>query len=211
MIAVKICGITREKDAQAATELGAAALGFIFYPLSPRYIAPEQAAAIAEKLRGRVRMVGVFVNAPPREINAAVRQAGLDYVQLSGSETPEDCLEIEAPIIKSFRVGLDFTPTTTDAFDVHAILLDTYNASLYGGTGDSFDWSRLDRAALHQPLILSGGLRAENILEGIEVIRPQAVDVNSGVEASPGVKDRRKLERLFTLLGETKASEEKIF
>ena len=211
MIAVKICGITRQKDAQLAADLGAAALGFIFYPLSPRYVAPEQAATIAGEMGDRIRTVGVFVNATPREINAVVRKVGLDYVQLSGSESPEECLEIKAPVIKAFRVGLELDPAATAAYDVHAILLDTYNASLYGGTGDTFDWSQLDRDALHQPMILSGGLRADNILEGIEVVRPRAVDVNSGVEASPGLKDRGKLERLFSLLSETRASKDKIF
>ncbi|MEE9284497.1 MAG: phosphoribosylanthranilate isomerase [Dehalococcoidia bacterium] len=211
MIPVKICGITRLEDARLAADLGAAALGFICYPLSPRYVSPENARAIIDELDPSVRKVGVFVDAPPHEINAVARKLGLDMAQLSGSESPEACGQIDVPVIKAFRIGLDFNTAATLPFQVHALLLDSYNANLYGGTGEAFDWSRIDRDAFTRPFILSGGLRAENILDGIEVLHPQAVDVSSGVEATPGVKDPAKLKRLFSLLGDTQDVSERIF
>lgn len=211
MIAVKICGITRVEDAQLASDLGAVALGFICYPLSPRYVTPAKATAIVGELDAGIRKVGVFVNAPPGEINAVVRKVGLDMAQLSGSESPEECQQIDVPVIKAVRVGLDFNPAVAASFDVHAIMVDTYNPSLYGGTGETFDWSRLDRDVFVQPMILSGGLHPENILQGIEALRPDAVDVNSGVETSPGVKDPAKLERLFSVLKPTEASNVHVF
>jgi len=211
MIPVKVCGITRAEDARLAAGLGAAALGFIFYPPSPRYIAPDQARAVADAVGGHIRKVGVFVNAPPEEINAIVDEAGLDLVQLSGNEPPEYCRDIAVPVIKTFHVGADFEPAATHTYDVHAILLDTRQAGSYGGTGRAFEWSLVNRDAFNSPLILSGGLTPENVLDGIEIVRPDAADVNSGVEASPGVKDRAKLERLFDILENTKASDEQVF
>ncbi len=211
MIPVKICGITRREDADLAVKLGAAALGFIFYPLSPRYVAPSQARTIADTVRSHTRLVGVFVNALPKEINAIVDEVGLDLVQLSGDEPPEVCRGVTVPVIKTFHVGVDFDLAAAQSYDVHAFLLDTHQAGSYGGTGRSFDWFLVNRDAFARPLILSGGLTPENILEGIEAIRPHAVDVNSGVEASPGVKDRARMERLFVILQNTEASDEQVF
>ena len=211
MIPVKICGITREEDARLAARLGAAALGFIFYPLSPRYIAPGHAAAIAATLGNRIRKVGVFVDAPPGEINAIAAEVGLDLAQLSGNEPPEVCLSVAVPVIKAFRVGADFDPSATHAYQVHALLLDSHLAGSYGGTGRTFQWYQVNRDAFARPVILSGGLNPENILSGIAALRPHAVDVNSGVEASPGVKDRVKLKRLFSVLSQTRANDEQVF
>ncbi|MFB0515321.1 MAG: phosphoribosylanthranilate isomerase [Candidatus Neomarinimicrobiota bacterium] len=211
MIPVKICGITREKDARLAAQLGAAALGFIFYPLSPRYITPEKARAIAEAVGSHPRKVGVFVNASIEEINHIVVKAGLDLVQLSGNEPPEVCRRVTAPVIKAFRVGTDFQPALAEPYDVHAILLDTHSPGSFGGTGKTFEWSRINRDAFTRPLILSGGLNSRNILRGIEALRPHAVDVNSGVEASPGVKDHVKMNRLFAVLSQTQADDEQVF
>lgn len=211
MIPVKICGITRGEDARLAVKLGAAALGFIFYLPSPRYIAPGRAKTIAGTVGRHIRKVGVFVNSPPEEINTIVDEAGLDLVQLSGDEPPEVCRSVTAPVIKTFHVGADIDPAVTHPYDVHAILLDTRKAGSYGGTGRPFEWSLVNRNAFTSPLILSGGLTPENILDGIEIVRPDAVDVNSGVEASPGVKDRARMERLFAILKDTEGGDEQVF
>ena len=211
MIPVKVCGITRVEDARLAARLGAAALGFIFYPPSPRYIMPGRARAIADTVSGHIRKVGVFVNAPSEEINAIVEEVDLNLVQLSGDEPPEACQGVIVPVIKTFHVGTDFDPAATRPYDVHAILLDTHKAGRYGGTGRAFEWSLANRDAFTRPLILSGGLTPENILDGIEAVQPDAVDVNSGVEASPGVKDRARLECLFNILENTEASDEQVF
>ncbi|UCH62890.1 MAG: phosphoribosylanthranilate isomerase [Fidelibacterota bacterium] len=211
MIPVKICGITRAKDAHLAARLGAAALGFIFFPPSPRYIAPDRARAVADAIDGRIRKVGVFVNMPLEEINAIVDEVGLDLVQLSGDEPPEACQGIAVPVIKTFHVGADFNPATTHPYDVLAVLLDTSQTGSYGGTGRTFEWSQVNRDVFTCPLILSGGLTPENILDGIEIVRPDAVDVNSGVEASPGVKDQARLEHLFDILKNTEAGGEQVF
>jgi len=211
MIPVKVCGITRAEDARLAAGLGAAALGFIFYPPSLRYIAPDQARAVADAVGGHIRKVGVFVNLPLEEVNTIVDEAGLDLVQLSGNEPPEYCRDIAVPVIKTFHVETSFDPAVTHSYDLNAILLDTRQAGSYGGTGRAFEWSLVNRDAFNSPLILSGGLTPENVLDGIEIVRPDAVDVNSGVEASPGVKDRAKLERLFDTLENTEASDEQVF
>ena len=211
MIPVKICGITREEDARLAVKLGAAALGFIFYPLSPRYVAPSQARTIADTVRSHTRLVGVFVNALPKEINAIVDEVGLDLVQLSGDEPPEVCRGVTVPVIKTFHVGADFDPAATHSYDIHAILLDTYQPGSYGGTGRALEWSLVNRDAFARPLILSGGLNPKNILSAIEMLHPQAVDVNSGVESRPGIKDRAKMKRLFAILQNTEASDEQVF
>ena len=211
MIPVKICGITRAEDAHLAAGFGAAALGFIFYPLSPRYIAPDQVRAIIGTVGSNTCKVGVFVNATPDEINAIVEGAGLDLVQLSGDEPPEVCQGISVPVIKTFHVGTSFDPAVTHSYDLRAILLDTRQAGSYGGTGRAFEWSLVSRGAFTRPLILSGGLTPENILDGIKAIHPDAVDVNSGIEASPGLKDRAKLERLFAILRNTEAGDEQVF
>jgi len=203
MIPVKICGITRGEDARLAARLGAAALGFIFYTPSPRYVTPDQAGTIAGTVGSRICKVGVFVNTPCKEINAIIEEVGLNLVQLSGDESPEVCRGVTVPVIKTFHVGPNFDPAATHSYDVHAILLDTRQPGSYGGTGRAFEWSLVNRDAFTRPLVLSGGLTPENIVDGIEAIRPHAVDVNSGVEAGHGVIDRARMERLFAILNET--------
>lgn len=210
MIPVKICGVTRLQDAQLAAELGAAALGFIFYPPSPRYIAPVQARAIADALDRTITKVGVFVNETPDRINNIVSEVGLDLVQLSGHESPVICEQVTVPVIKTFHVGDDFDPTVTHTYPVHAILLDTQGQGS-GGTGRSFAWSQVAIEAVARPLVLSGGLNPDNILAGIDALTPQAVDVNSGVETAPGLKDPIKMERLFSTLSGTQGGDGHIF
>lgn len=211
MIPVKICGLTRRQDAQLAIQLGAAAIGLIFYPPSPRSLTPEDARRMTGGLDREVARVGVFVHEKPERINTIVAEVGLDMVQLSGHESPEDCGRIAVPVIKTFHVGPDFDPSITHSYDVHALLLDTDRKGSYGGTGQTFDWNAISRPALTKPFILSGGLTPENILDGIAALSPQAVDVNSGVESAPGVKDPAKLDRLFKALAAMPEYEEHIF
>ncbi|UCH09765.1 MAG: phosphoribosylanthranilate isomerase [Fidelibacterota bacterium] len=211
MIQVKICGITRLEDAQRAVREGASALGFIFYPFSPRYVTPDQVKALIQSLSSDVKKVGVFVNTTPREVNAIVKRSGLDMAQLSGHEPAEICDEISVPVIKTFQVGADFNPVITRFYDVHAFLLDTLQPDSYGGTGKTFEWSRVSGQIFTKPFILSGGLNPENIQAGIRTLNPHAVDINSGIEARPGVKDPVKLKRLFKILRKTKARDEQVF
>ncbi len=211
MIPVKICGLTNLDDAQLAVRLGAAAVGMIFFEASPRCVTPAQARKITAGLDSAVTMVGIFVNEPPEQVNAVVDQVGLDLVQLSGDESPEDCARITAPVIKTLHVGQDFDAALASDYNVRALLLDTHRRGIYGGTGQAFDWKAIDRGALHRPVILSGGLHAGNILEGIATLAPDAVDVGSGVEAAPGRKDPEKLAALFTALKSTRATDAVVF
>ncbi len=207
MIPVKICGLTIAEDAQLAMRLGAAAVGMIFFEASPRCVTPAQARTIIAGLDSAVTKVGIFVNELPEQVNAVVDQVGLDLVQLSGDESPEDCTRIIAPVIKTLHIAADFDVGRAGQYDVRALLLDTHRRGSYGGTGQAFDWKAIDRGALHRPVILSGGLHAANILEGIATLAPDAVDVGSGVEAAPGRKDPEKLAALFAVLKSTRATD----
>jgi phosphoribosylanthranilate isomerase len=194
---VKVCGITRPEDAELAVELGAWALGFILWPRSPRVADTVVAAGIAAALRRRVELVGVFVNATLEEIAHAADELHLSHVQLHGDEGPAFCAEAGrrtgAKVIKAVRVGsaADFQDLERYHTDFH--LLDTAARGLRGGTGETGDWALAARRRRRIPAILSGGLTAENVAAGIEAVAPWAVDVSSGVEASPGVKDPAKL------------------
>lgn len=199
---VKICGLTREEDAQRAEALGAWALGFIFYPKSKRYIEPAQAARIIAALK--TPAVGVFVNQTGDVVDIA-RLAGLKGIQLHGDETPEHCARVKTNftgfVIKAFR------PENED--DIAAIadykgkidyaLLDAGTGGQYGGTGHTFDWNLAVKAGeTGIPLILAGGLTADNILTANAKVKPFAADLSSGVESAPGIKDKEKLEALFS-------------
>jgi phosphoribosylanthranilate isomerase len=200
---VKICGTTRLEDALAAVGLGVDALGFIFSPKSPRCISRACAQAIIAQLPPLVDRVGVFVDSSIEEI-VACSACGLSLVQLHGKESPEFCRELKRAlpccgIIKAFRVGgesvaTDFAPY---ADYVAAFLLDTYVKGAPGGTGLTFDWSRIAGLQLARPLILAGGLTPENVGKAILEVQPYAVDVNSGVETHPGAKDHRLLEQVM--------------
>ena len=193
MVRVKICGITNGEDACCAVEHGADALGFNFYPPSPRYILPEVAGEIVRRLPPFVTPVGVFVNEEREQIEAVVASAGLRAIQLHGDEPPEACLGHSVPVIRAARVGDRFDPENLKAFPVDTFLLDTAKAGLYGGTGKTFDWGLAREAATCGRIILSGGINPDNVAEAIRAVRPYAVDVNSGVEAEPGRKDPHKL------------------
>jgi phosphoribosylanthranilate isomerase len=197
-VKVKICGIRRLEDALVAVDAGAWALGFIFHRPSPRYIAPEEAAEIIERLPGPVLTVGVFVDYAIDELNEVVRQAGLGAAQLHGAESPAYARQVEAStVIKAFRVGEHFDVASIGSYDHCRILLDTYRADRAGGTGETFDWEIARRVGEKTPVILAGGLDPDNVREAIRIARPVGVDVSSGVETAPGVKSAAAIRRLF--------------
>jgi phosphoribosylanthranilate isomerase len=194
---VKICGITNKDDAFKAIKFGADALGFIFYKKSPRCVSPSRARNIIEVLPPFVSTVGVFVNEKLGALNEITAFCGLTGVQLHGDEDHHFCHRLKrynVRIIKGFRVDNVFDFKVADKFDVDARLFDTYQENQFGGTGKVFNWELLKRADLRGPIILSGGLNADNVVEAIRTIRPYAVDVSSGVESEPGKKDHAKLE-----------------
>ncbi len=206
MIPVKICGITNIEDARSAVNSGANALGFIFYDKSPRYILPETASQIAADLKGQVPFTGVFVDETLDYVHAAKEEMGLNFIQLHGNESPEYCRAVQLPVIKVFRVAPDFDAGIMKYYDVHAFLFDTYEKGKHGGTGDIFNWNLIGDLQTDTPIILSGGLSVENILDAINAVCPLAVDVNSGVESKPGVKDEKKMKALFDILQNTRSS-----
>ncbi|MCE2827497.1 MAG: phosphoribosylanthranilate isomerase [Verrucomicrobium sp.] len=198
---IKICGITREEDARAAIEAGADALGFVFVPGTPRFIEPGRAAEITRGLPPFVSRVGLFVDADPGLIRAAIDGARLDTVQLHGEEPPEvgRSLRQRVRVVQAFRVRgpetLERLPHHRDSSD--AWLLDAYVPGTSGGTGARFDWSlAIEACRLGHPVILAGGLKPDNIAEAVRQVRPYAVDVSSGVELAPGIKDAQKILRL---------------
>jgi phosphoribosylanthranilate isomerase len=212
---VKVCGITRLEDAIAASDLGAAFLGFVFAPSSPRCISAEKAGAIAAALRGyekqkndgaavgarcapaerrATRLVGVFVDQPAAEIRSIVDRVKLDLVQLHGAEPEEMSDELGVPVIKAIRVAGD-APDWSRYAAAEWLLLDTHRAGQHGGTGEAFDWSLVRRGG--RRFFLAGGLRPSNVVEAIAAVAPDAVDVSSGVESSPGIKDHEKLTKFF--------------
>ncbi|MFP4162771.1 MAG: phosphoribosylanthranilate isomerase [Chitinispirillaceae bacterium] len=200
-IRIKICGITRYEDARIAANLGVDALGFIFHPKSPRCISPEAVSEITGKLPPFVSKVGVFVNEEPKRVMEVVRTAGLDTVQLHGDETPEYCGEITVPIIKAFSIDSGSDLSRLCSYNVSGFLLDTWSSDRRGGTGMTFDWAvAVNACTRYRNVILAGGLGPSNILEAIETVRPFAVDVNSGVEISPGVKNPHKMRELLSIV-----------
>jgi phosphoribosylanthranilate isomerase len=203
---VKVCGITRLEDAELASELGAWALGFILWPPSPRAADPGMAAGIARVMRRKVETVGVFVNQPLDEIAGLVDALGLTHVQLHGDEGPSFCSAVAqrtgARVIKAVRVSHASDLRDLERFHTDFHLLDAGAPGQYGGTGRTWDWTLLAQRRSNIPFLLAGGLNAENVAEAIVATRPWGVDVNSGVEASPGIKDHEKLEALFGAVNE---------
>ena len=200
MVKVKICGITTYDDAAMAASLGADALGFIFAPASPRKIEPVTAADIIKRLPPFIKSVGVFVNEDIEKIRNIIACCGLDAVQLHGDETPETCETLMPRTIKAIRVKDDTDISQLEAYrgKVRALLLDTYSEKAAGGTGKIFNWDRaVEIIALGIPVILAGGLTPLNIEEAIKKVRPYGVDLNSGIEKSPGKKDHALMKELF--------------
>jgi phosphoribosylanthranilate isomerase len=198
---VKICGLTRLDDARVAVDRGAWAIGMIFHPGSPRCLDVETAAEIATAMRRRCEVVGVFVNAPLDDVLSTLQSVPLSILQFHGDEGPAYCGEAArrtgAKVMKAARVKDAHTVRALSAYHTDLHMLDAHVPGAYGGTGESFDW---ELAAAHPgkpPLVLSGGLTPENVGEAVAAVRPFAVDVASGVEAEPGVKDHEKLRRFF--------------
>jgi len=191
---IKICGITRETDAMAAADLGADALGFICWRQSARFIEPEAAGAIARALPAFVMPVAVFVNPAVAEVESVLAHVPLAMLQFHGEETPEFCEQFGRGYIKAARMrpGLDLIKYLTPFRSACAWLVDAYHESTYGGTGAAFDWDRVP-PRLYRPLVLSGGLTADNVGEAVRKLQPRAVDVSSGVEAGKGIKDVAKI------------------
>jgi phosphoribosylanthranilate isomerase len=204
---VKVCGITRAEDAQLAAALGAAAIGFVFWPSSPRCVTPEAARAIVAELPPFVVPVGVFVDQPVREILDAVAGAGLGAVQLHGREPSATCDRVGPRVIKSVSVR-DGRPTLDiDAYPgAVTILLDAHDPVRRGGTGRTVDWGVAARVAASRRTILSGGLTASNVAEAIARVRPHAIDVSSGVEDAPGRKNAGKLTAFFAAVERARLS-----
>ena len=200
-IQIKICGVTNANDARACVELGADMIGFNFYRKSPRYIDPAIARRIVDALPPRISAVGVFVDAHPAEICEIAQIAGIRCVQLHGNATPESCSELahEFRVIRALSTGAQFEPEHTAAFPHCDVLIDAYHPVLKGGTGQTCDWSAARAAARYaRCLILSGGLSSDNVGRAIAAVKPYAVDVCSGIESSPGVKDHRALEQFVS-------------
>lgn len=191
MIRVKICGITKLEDARAAQELGADAIGFVFAK-SERKISLEKAQAISWAVGPWIATVGVFVNEKPSVILKIAEQCKLSAVQLHGDETPADIEALRSgsvKVIKAFRIGSQFDFDLLKESPADAVLLDTLTAGQYGGTGQAFDWSLLKKKKILKPWIVSGGLRPDNVADLLKICEPYGVDVSSGVEKSPGIKD----------------------
>jgi phosphoribosylanthranilate isomerase len=202
---VKICGITREEDAQAAVELGASAIGFIFWPGSPRFIDPFRARRIAVRLPPVVTVVGVFVNQQAAEVNGVANVVPLAAIQLHGDETPSFAATLRRPVLKAVS-RLDLVALS--AWPAHVTLLvDVDDPVKRGGTGKVPDWGAAAALARSRPVILAGGLRPDNVVDAIEAVRPFGIDVSSGVESRPGIKDRAKLEALFGAIARAGAKE----
>jgi phosphoribosylanthranilate isomerase len=192
---LKICGVTREEDARLAASLGVDAIGLVFWPHSRRSVDVDRACRIAGALPAGVATVGVFVDEAVEKVRLVASQVGLHFVQLHGAETPQVCRQMARPVIKAFGVGPRFDESVVDAYPEAIVLLDADAPESKGGTGMPADWEVAARVARRRPVILSGGLSPENVAEAIARVAPHGVDVSSGVEASPGIKDAERVRR----------------
>ena len=193
-VRVKICGITRVEDALSAVEQGADAIGLVFYDQSPRNVSIKQAVEIANHIPAFVSVVGLFVNAEPSFINEVISSAKIDLLQFHGDESSEECDSYSLPFIKAIRVKSDtnLVQYAKEYSAAKALLLDAYTEGVAGGTGHVFDWNLIPKQ-LAKPIILAGGLKADNVAQAIQQVMPYAVDVSGGVEASKGIKDVAKI------------------
>jgi phosphoribosylanthranilate isomerase len=206
---VKVCGICRPEDAQLAVELGASAIGFVFWPESPRYVEPDAARVIAATLPEGVLAVGVFVDQPPPDVVEVAGIVRLDAIQLHGTERVEDYAGTAQRIIKAVPVGEQFDASVVDAMPRSVtVLLDAHDPIRRGGTGRTIDWSVAAAIAERRQTILSGGLNPSNVADAISRVRPHMVDVSSGVETSPGCKDHTKMRDFFAAIREGRSEGE---
>lgn len=197
MVKVKVCGITRAEDALLAVELGADLIGFNFWPESKRAIDPEQAQKIVEQVKGRVKIVGVFVNQILEEVVEIVSGLKLDWAQLHGDESPDFCADLDVPVIKALRLGSEDDLCCLDDYSDLLWLIDSKTEG-FGGSGLRPDWELVKRAKEKAgKIILAGGLSHDNVAQAVRDIMPWAVDVASGVEKSPGIKDEKKMKKFF--------------
>jgi phosphoribosylanthranilate isomerase len=203
MVKIKICGITNLEDALMVAGAGADALGFVFVPGSPRYIDPCEAAEIRRHLPPFLSVVGVFANAPLREVGRVAEDCQLSAIQLHGEESPDYCSSLEKPVIKAFRLKDSNSLEDMGHYEVGALLLDTFSPGLLGGTGRAFDWRLAREAKKYGRVILSGGLNPQNVAEAIYTARPYAVDVSSGVEERAGKKEEGKVRRFIEEVART--------
>lgn len=201
---VKICGLTREEDIDTAVAAGADALGFVLWPGSSRAIDEARLARLAARVPAFVTRVGLFVDQADDEIRRCARH--LDLVQLHGNESPDDCARLDVPWIKALRMrdGIDLHAEAARYDAARGLLLDAYRPGVPGGTGETFDWSRIP-ANLAKPVILAGGLTADNVAEAIHRVRPYAVDVSGGVEAARGLKDPARIRAFLSQVSHTQA------
>lgn len=197
-VRVKICGLTRLQDVQAACDAGADALGFVFYEKSPRHVTIETAVALVRALPPFVQSVGLFVNAGPAFVATVLNAIPLDVLQFHGDETPAECARHGRPYLKAVRVNqdTDLLKYAADFEHARGLLLDAFVPGVPGGTGERFDW-RLIPANIQKPIVLSGGLTPANVADAVHQVRPWAVDVSSGVEASKGIKDPHKMAQFI--------------
>jgi len=208
---IKICGITSLKDALCAAACGADAVGFIFHPASPRYIAPEKAREIIARLPEGIATVGIFVNRKREEVEQTLEACGLDLIQLHGDESSAYCRRFPPErVIKAVSPGTPEALRTLDAYHVRAILIDARDAGRYGGTGKQADWNLAIKIREKRPLILAGGLDPGNIEEALAAVAPQAVDINSGCESAPGIKDHTLMRRIVGLIRKREAPGPKV-
>lgn len=194
---IKICGITRLEDAQAALREGANAVGFVFWPKSPRCIDVERARAIVAELPRDVLSVGVFVDQPADSVNELATRVGLSAVQLHGQENHDYVRLMSRPVIKAVAIDGDRLPDVSAWQPDVMILLDVHDPVRKGGTGKTIDWVAAASIAVRRKILLAGGLTPENVSEAIARVRPYGIDVSSGVEQSPGIKDHARIKALF--------------
>ena len=206
MIRVKICGITRPDDAELAVDLGADALGFIFWTGSPRVVSAERVASISQGLPPFVTRVGVFVDASPADVHAAVGRAGLDAVQLHGDEAVEDFDALGARVVRAMSLEDDHAVERALRLPAHVMpLVDAADRARRGGTGQRADWDRAYALAGRRRLILAGGITPENVVDAVRQVRPWGIDVSSGVEDAPGIKNADRLRALFDAVARLRA------
>ncbi len=203
---VKICGITNVQDALAAIAYGADAIGLVFYAPSPRFVSISQAQQIVAAIPPFISVVGLFVNATVAEIETVLSQVRLDILQFHGDETPAECERIKLPYLKAIRVKNDtnLLQYQVEFCSAKALLLDTYSEAAFGGTGHVFDWKLIPQN-MTMPIILAGGLNAENVADAIKQVRPYAVDVSGGVEISKGIKESAKIAAFMRAVDESRS------
>ncbi len=197
MIRIKICGITDLNDALKAADLGADALGFNFYPKSPRLVSAQKAKEIIRKLPPFLVQVGIFVNESSEGVRKIADSTRIQAIQLQGDESPDFCSQFSQPVIKAIRIKNQDSLKVIKNYQVSAFLLDSYSPGYYGGSGKAFDWSLAMEAKKYGRIVLAGGLNPDNIAEAIREVMPYGVDVCSGVEKEPGKKDHEKLREFI--------------